>query len=100
MRVQGRLVEVDLHLSGRAAIGVGGLGPGDGADLRPDEVLREVVQRGGGEHVARQGELDDRHARRVVGEHQRRGDAGGSCFNWVCEIEVTCAWAAVMSTFG
>ena len=40
----------------------------------------EIEELGLRERVARQGELDDRHARGVVDENDRRGDARGKLF--------------------
>ena len=70
------LVEVDLHLQNLAAVGRRHGGAGDGRELRPDEVLAEIEQLHLRQLLARQRELQDRHARRVVAEHIRRGDAG------------------------
>ena len=54
MGVQRVLVEIDLHLPRRAAIGVRNLGAGDRRELRPDEILGEIEELDLGERVARQ----------------------------------------------
>jgi hypothetical protein len=66
------LVEVDLHLARRAAIGVRKLGACDRGELRPDEVLGEIEELDLRKRVAGQRQLDDRNARGVVGQDDRR----------------------------
>src|ERR1700733_4062276 len=70
------LVEVDLYLPGRSAIGVGQLGARDRRQRGPDEIRGKIVERGLGERVAGQCQLDDRNASSVVNQQERRGDAG------------------------
>ena len=74
--LHGLLVEIDLHLQDFAAVGRGHRRAGDGGKLRPDEVLPEVEQLHLRQLFARQRELQDRNARRVVAQHIGRGDAG------------------------
>ncbi len=76
VRLHGLLVEIDLHLQDLAAIGRGHRGARDGGELRPDEVLPEIEQLHLRQRLARQRELQDRHAGGVVAQHVRRRDAG------------------------
>ena len=70
------LIEIDLHLQNLAAIGRRHRGAGDRRELRPDEVLAEIEQLHLRQLLARQRELQDRHARGVIAQHIGRGDAG------------------------
>ena len=70
--VQRLLIQIDLNLARRAAIGERKLRPRDGGELGADEVLGEVEQLDLGERVARQRELDDRNARGVIDQDDRR----------------------------
>ena len=70
--VQRLLIQIDLNLARRAAIGERKLRPRDGGELGADEVLGEVEQLDLGERVARQRELDDRDARGVIDQDDRR----------------------------
>ena len=73
--VQRVLVEIDLHLPCGAAIRVWNLGACDRRERRPDEILGEIEELGLRQRVARQRQLDDRNARRIVDEDDRRRDA-------------------------
>jgi hypothetical protein len=70
--VQRLLIQIDLNLARRAAIGERNLRPRDGGEPGADEVLGEVEQLDLGERVARQRELDDRNARGVIDQDDRR----------------------------
>ena len=72
MGAQRILVEVDLHLARRPAVRERNLGARDGRQLWPNEVLREIEKLDLGKSVAGQGQLDDRNARGVVDENDRR----------------------------
>ena len=74
---QRALVEIDLHLARGAAIGVRELRARHSRELRPDKVLRKIEQLRLGQRIAGQSQLDDRNARGVVDQNDRRRGALG-----------------------
>ena len=62
VRMQFLGIDIDLHLTALTAIRRGNRGTLDGRQLRPDEILRAVENFRLRHLVARQGQLDDRHA--------------------------------------
>ena len=68
--------QIDLHLAGRAAEGIGDRHAGNGGDLRAHHLIAEVEQLRLGELVAGHGQLQDGHAGGVVLEDQRWQRAG------------------------
>ena len=77
MGVQRILVEVDLHLPRRAAVRVREAArPRTVVSCGRMKFMREIEELDLRKRVARQGELDDRNARGVVDQNDRRRDAG------------------------
>ena len=74
---QRALVEIDLHLARGAAIGVRELRARHSRELWPDKVLREIEQFRLRQRIAGQSQLDDRNARGVVDQNDRRRGARG-----------------------
>ncbi len=73
-RLQRLLVEVGHDDARLAAVRIRHLGAMHHRERRADDVLPQIVERGVGQRVAGEAQLDDRHVGGAVADHERRGD--------------------------
>ncbi len=74
------LIEIHLHLSLPAAVGVGNRRTRNCRQLSSDDVVAQIEDDRFGQRVAGQGELYDRHGRSVIRENERRIRSGRQAF--------------------
>ena len=72
LRLQGRGIQIHLHLTLFTAIGIRHRSPGHGDELRPNEIQAVVVELLLRQILPRKSQLEDGHTRCAVGKNERR----------------------------